>query len=408
MSPFRSRAGWMVGLTVALLAGPSFAVVGMGMVAAESGASALVATIEAIQREMVSESSTAANQERLFQKLKQAREQLVPIKEHNQAMLRGVKARVAELEQMYGGADPAGWKAADRAEHQRNREALQQLEGVQSQLNGGWENLKWLQGRNNVPGFNPLQNQTFKDKLKEMGTQVADVAEAYRKFGDAYNVETATPDPGSSITVVKATHVTVRNDSQDMLFKVAMSTGGAPLTIKPGESQPFRLGDHGSIFIRALTWDKTRQQILSIAERFADGEMKTAKLHEKVLPYFIHYGTDRLASFIRSEKEEYRWTMGNNITRAAGRKSPWAPSNYETPEPEVTSSNPTKADDIPAVTNDQVSWLIPAVEDSTVQFGFQVMGTVEWLTQRRMASGQQTNNSEPLVSSGTLTVIVAP
>jgi len=400
----------IVGLSLGVLAlaSSTSAVVGMGIVAASAGAEALAASIEALQRELVSESASRANRDKLFQQLRQAREQLMPIKAHNEETLQGVQARLAEMQQMYGGADPAGWKAADRAEYERNRDALERLNGVQSTLEGGWENLKWLQGRQGVEGFDPFKNKTFQDKLKELATQVSDVSKAYSEFGDTYNVETATLDPGSALTVVKATHVTVRNDSTDMLFKVAMSAGADPVSLKPGESQPFRLGDHGCVVVRAITWDKTRQQILSVAERFANGEMQTAKLHEKSLPYFIHYGTDTLASLIRSEKESYQWTMDRNIEQSVGKASPWAPSRFETPAPKIESTHPAKEGDVPAIADDQVTWYIPAVEDSTVEFTFTVIGTVEWLTHRKMANGQARDNTDALVSSGKLVVRVAP
>ncbi len=407
MATARGRWCWLAaGLLV--WSSASFAVVGMGIVAASAGAEALAAQIEALQRELVNESASRANRDKLFNQLRLAREQLSPIKEHNQETVTGVKARLAELERMYGGADPAGWKATDRAEYERNREALELMNGVQSKLDAGWENLKWLQGRQGVESFDPFKNKTFQDKLKELGSQVSDVSKAYQKFGDTYNVETATLDPGSGITVVKATHVTVRNDSKDILFKVALSPEAEPITLKPGESQPFRLGDHGCVVVRAVSWDATRQQVVTVAERFANGEMKTAKLHEKSLPYAIHYGTDTISTLIRSEKEEYRWTMGRNVEQAVGRPSPWAASRFESPAPAITSTHPDKVDDVPPITDDQVLWYIPAVENGSVDFSFEVMATVEWLTQRRMANGQQPSKTEPVVSSGTLTVVVAP
>lgn len=403
----RRLACWWSVITLTL-AGSSFAVVGMGIVAASAGAEALAASIEALQREMVSESASRANRDKLFSQLRAAREQLMPIKEHNEAMVTGVTARNAELERSYGGADPAGWRAADRAEYERNRHALELMGGVQAKLDSGWEHLKWLQARQNVEGFDPFKNKIFQDRLKALAGDVSAVSQAYQEFGDDYNVETATLDPGSAITVVKATHVTVRNDSQDMLFKVSMAADAEPISLKPGESAPFRLGDHGCVAIRAISWDATRQQVMNVAERFASGEMRTAKLHEKNLPYFIHYGTDTLATLIRSEKEAYRWTMGRNVSQAVGKASPWAPSRYESPAPQISSSHPEKVGDVPPITDDQVLWYIPAVENTTVEFGFQVLATVEWLTQRRMANGQQPSKTEPVASSGTLTVTVAP
>lgn len=337
-----------------------------------------------------------------------ARNVLQPVVEQVRTARGDLAGQLEKMRQEHGGTDPGTWAAKDREAYLRTNGAYEQLAPVAAEADDLFEKVKYLNARAKELGA-PQKNKEFMDAFNGVRDGLGGLAEKVEGYFDQYSIESSNLDGGGNVVVVPAVHVTLTNKSEDMLFKVRSSTEtrGDWLALKPGESKDgFRLGDHGRIVVRAVSWDKYRQQMMNAHDRIASGEMQQAKIVKKNLPYMIHYGTDRLSTLLRSASEEYTWTWGNNIERVVGRTSEWAATQTVTPAPTVESSHPDIADDMPAITDDTVTWFVPRVENSSVEFTFQVQSMVRWEITREMANGQTTTNESPEAASGSLSVFL--
>ncbi len=387
--------GLFAGLGALLFAMPAAS--GFGLVTGSMGADALAAKIEEWNNDLRAQANDAANRAKLFERLKQAREELTPIKDNSTRSLRQLEQR---LEQMRGEieGDPAGWPAEQRAEWERTRDAVERLETVGGTLETAWDNLRWLQGRQNVEGFNPFVNETFKERFAALGQQVDSAATAFGEFNALYNVETADrSDENSHVVVVPAGVVRARNTSDQMRFVVN------GVTLEPGETQEFdiRLGDHRGLTVRAVGFDEKRKQLRSVRDRLEEGggQARLMNIDAEAL-YTIKYGTDTLTTTMTAVRESYRWSWGTNVTRAIGERSPWAPGGPVIVEPELDDSAPERR-------QDSFTWWVPAVEDGSVTFSFTANATVEWKTERTRDGASLGVVDDTLLSDGTLEVVVS-
>lgn len=387
--------GLFAGLGVLLCAMP--AARGFGLVTGTMGADALAAKIEEWNNDLRAEANDAATRAKLFDRLKQAREELMPIKDNTN---RGLEQLRQRLEQMRGEIEgnPAGWPAEQRAEWERTSDAVERLEGVGGTLETAWDNLRWLQGRQNVEGFNPFVNEMFKERFAALGQQVDSAATAFGEFNALYNVETADrTDENSHVVVVPAGVVRARNTSDQMLFIVN------GVTLEPGETQEFdiRLSDHRGLTVRAVGFDDKRKQLRSVRDRLEEGggQARLMNIDAEAL-YTIKYGTDTLTTTMTAVRESYRWSWGTNVTRAIGERSPWAPGGPVIVEPELDDSAPERR-------QDSFTWWVPAVEDGSVTFSFTANATVEWKTERTRDGASLGAVDDTLLSDGTLEVVVS-
>ncbi|MBI5832389.1 MAG: hypothetical protein HZB16_08800 [Armatimonadetes bacterium] len=352
----------------------------VGLVLTEQGAQLLSAKITEWRNELTSEAASDANRAKLFERLRQARESLVPIKESTVQGVADLDKRIEHLRATHEG-DPSGWAAADRAELQRTQAARDKLNGVAETLTGAWDNLKWLQGRQNVEGFNPFKNETFRDRFGQLGDQVGKAVDAFGQFNDTYRVETADRgNPNSPVVVVGASFATVQVVQPGVIWEVNGTTIGP----EKGESVSIRMGDHRSLTIRAMAVDDMRRQIKNVREQVEAGKGQAvidSKDAEANLLSHIKYHVGDLSTEQTCQTESYEWQYGRNVDSAVGKPSPWAASKVVIAAP-VTSSSTEKR------RNDTVTWWLPDVEQQAVVFSFTATGKLTWQRRRVMAGGR--------------------
>ncbi len=370
----------------------------VGLVVTEQGAQLLAAKVTEWRNDLVAEAASDANRAKLFDRLKQAREALTPIKESASS---GVAELDKRLEQLRAGheGDPAGWPAAARAELQRTQAAREQLQGVDTTLGTAWDNLKWLQGRQNVEGFDPFRNETFRQRFEQLGQQVGSAAEVFAKFNNTYRLESATRgDADSPTVVVGASFATVQVVQPGVIWRA----NGVTLGPAKGEAVPIRLGDHGSLTLRAVALDDSRKHIRGVLDQVAAGKgtavVDSGGAKGDILSY-LKYHVGELSTELTCTDERYEWQFGRNVTAAVGKPSPWAADKTPVPEPVQSSS----ADHH---TNDTLTWWLPAVEEQTVVFGFTATGRLTWQRKRVLAGGRVVDAEVTGTQAGELAVTV--
>ncbi len=377
-------------VVLTLLAAPAaWAVAGMGTAIAGEGAKALYAQVEAWRNELKEESNSDANRAKLFRNLKSASDQLRPMREETRKTIEYLQDQQAKLKGQYGDQPIGDWKAADRETFQKNQTALTQIQGAGKHIDDAWEDLKWLVGRQGVPGFNPFINPEFKDRMKRLGERLQAAGKGFDEFNNTYSVDT-----GKDAGVGTAAFVKISCANKDMQFEVnGKKVGGdAPA------ADTARLNVGRAISIKVLAMDEHRKRLIATAKRLESGEMKTVQVRDKDVPYWLHYGTDKLATWLRAESEGYEWSWGSQMLACIGKSSPWSPDPTIIPEPKLSSSRQQSK-------NDLMTWVVPA-SDEEREFTMDVIATVRW-TIGRATDGQQPKvTEESKTSNGQLSVKV--
>ncbi len=412
-----SGSGLIAALIILLaFSQPANAVVGLA--SAAQGLDYAASLLNEYEANAAMEQDEARRREMLRITIARARNKVLPIAEETRKSLRQLENQLQKMRQERNNAPQSEWSSRDREEYNRLKSTADELEQLVERVNATAEDLKFLNSRMTsegdtwatVKGFVPEKNTRFQQAFKRVKVALPVLSENFQSFRDTYSIESGSGAQGT-ITVVGASHAKIVNDSEKMVFRVSASDnrGAQWSELRPGKSKEIslRLGEGGRIFIQAMSWDATRQRIVAAHDNLSSGKMSNVRLREHKADYLIHYGNNRLATFVRSEKEHYTWNWGNNMSRAIGKKSPWSATGSTVPEPMVTSSRPEKSGDLPSVHDDIVEWYVPRVDEGSVVFAFQVQSNVEWFTQRQLASGSKRENSETEVENGTLKVIVS-
>jgi uncharacterized protein YukE len=385
----------LAGTMFLFCAGPALGVMGLGVIAANQGAEALTAWVEQQVNELKSEANTQKNRERLYNNIDDARRKLDPIIDTTKQSLDEIAAEQKRLQARYAGAPVSEWSAKDRADYEQMEQARAALLDVQKGAHDAWENLKWMQARRSEAGFVPFKNPTFVNRFNALKMQLLAVEKGFNDFNQVYNLEPSeSGEDGPRTQVVRTSFATARNDSSEMIFYV----NGAEL--RPGANGSVRLGDQRAISIRALSYDATRQRLFNTEKALREKKLKYV-VHGIHMPNMIRYGTDGLETVIRSTNEDYHWTWGNQVARFKGQASEWSVLSARIPAPAVSSSRV-------GVASDSVVWVIPTVDEGSVDFTFSVVADVEGEVSRTLASGEVEAQTPEERSEGQLIVTVAP